>query len=428
MQLTKTHRKWQLTVLSVTFFTYIAYYFNRKVFGNVKTSIVEDLGITLGDTANLWTAFLIAYMAGQFINGFFGRKAGPKITLLTGLGISMGCSIVFGLTNSYATFMVFMIINGLVQASGWPGVVGGIAHWLTPKERGTIMGVWSSSYLIGNNIVKWACALFLANGLGWRYAFIGLSAASLLVWIAILIFQRDKPEDVGLTPIITERDEIEEAVVHAAERERITFRDYLGLVTSPVIILMGTSYFCVKFLRYALDSWLPTFLDLQGMDKASAAGYSSIFDFAGLAGAIAAGFMLDRVFNKQWIPLCLMMSIGCVASYGLVIYYGTSPVLLAWLFGGVGFMLYGPDTIICGAASVAVAGERNALAAVGIVNGIGSIGPIVQEQIIGKIVDENDPVASMRNTNYLFLGISVLLAALLLLQLIITRRKQAQAD
>ena len=425
MQMTATHRNWQVTVLTTTFVAYIGYYLTRKVFGNVKTSIVEDLGITLADTANLWTAFLIAYMLGQFINGYFGRKVGPKVTLLAGLGISIVCSIVFGLANSYATFMVFMIINGLVQASGWPGVVGGIAHWLTPKERGSIMGVWSSSYLIGNNVVKWACALFLANGLGWRYAFIGLALGTLLIWLIILIFQRDKPEDVGLEPIISPREELEEAAVHTATSERITFRDYLGLVFSPVIVLMGASYFCVKFLRYALDSWLPTFLDLQGMDKASAAGYSSIFDFAGLAGAIVAGLLLDRVFKKQWIPVCLLMAIGCVLSYGLVLYFGTSPVLLAWLFGGVGFMLYGPDTIICGAAAVAVAGERNALAAVGIINGIGSIGPIVQEQVIGRLVDANDPIASMRNTNYLFLGVAVLLTVLLVLQYQITRRKKA---
>lgn len=424
MELTSQHRKFQIQVLLTTFVAYIGYYLVRKVYGIVKVSLVEELHWTLQETAHIWTAYLVAYALGQFLNGFLGRKFGPKVLILTGLGISMACTAIFGLTNSYATFMVFMIINGLAQASGWPGVVGGVAHWLAPKERGAIMGIWSSSYLIGNILVKWIGAFFLAH-YGWRYAFLGMTALTLFIWFAVLLFQKDKPEDVGLAPIIAPEDEEKEAVVHAATHERITFMDYLRLAASPAILLMGASYFCVKFLRYALDSWLPAFLTLQGMDKALASVASSWFDGAGIVGALIAGLLLDRVFKNNWVRVCLLMGIGCMLSYGAVIYFGTSPMLVAVLFGLVGFMLYGPDTIICGAAAVTVAGERNALAAAGLINGLGSIGPIVQEEVIGALVDKNHPEVSLQNTNYLFLAVSMIFVALLVMQLVLQRRKAA---
>ena len=107
---------------------------------------------------------------------------------------------------------------------------------------------------------------------------------------------------------------------------------------NPIIPLMGASYFCIKFLRYALDSWLPTFLDLQGMDVGRAAYYSTIFDWAGFAGVLIAGFALDRVFKGRWDRVCLVMGVGVVIGYLCVVRFGANPYALAFTFGLVGFM------------------------------------------------------------------------------------------
>ena len=76
-------------------------------------------------------------------------------------------------------------------------------------------------------------------------------------------------------------------------------------------------------------------------------------------------------------------------------------------------MLYGPDTLLCGAASVQVAGEKNAVAVAGLVNGMGSIGSVVQEEVIGWLV-RGDVRTGMRNTNLLALAMSILMAGLLI--------------
>src|SRR5512141_3046712 len=75
-------------------------------------------------------------------------------------------------------------------------------------------------------------------------------------------------------------------------------------------------------------------------------------------------------------------------------------------------MLYGPDTLLCGAASAQVAGEKNAVAVAGLVNGIGSIGSFVQEQVIGWLV-RGHVQAGMRNTNRLALAMSIAMTLLL---------------
>ncbi len=404
-QLSQQQRNWRWRILLASYLAYAGYYLTRKTFTIVKTTLTVEFQIGLDAIAHVWTVFLFAYLVGQFVNSYLGRKWGARILLLGGLGISILINVIFGFANSYSTLMVFMFFNGLVQASGWPGCVGAVAQWLRQKERGTIMGFWSTNYLLGNIVVKMLGGYVLA-ACGWRYAFWGNTVITFFVWWLIYFWQRNKPEDVGLEPIV-KQDFSARSEVRASTAERIPFSEYLKLLTNPIVLLMGMSYFSIKFLRYALDSWLPTFLNISGLGKAQAAYYSSIFDMAGLAGSIFAGIALDRFFRSRWERLSLAMGLGLVISYYAVIQLGQNPVLLAYLYGLVGFMIYGPDTILCGAASVQVAGEKNSVAVVGIVNGIGCLGPVIQEEVIAWFMKEKAASQGIHDANELALFLSM---------------------
>ncbi len=405
---------WRWKVLISTYFAYAGFYLVRKVFSLCKTTLAKDYGFDYTSVANIWTAFLVAYMLGQFINGFIGRKWGPRVLLLGGLGLSMAFSIACGFANSYYTFLAFMTFNGLAQAAGWPGCVGGVAEWLRRRERGTIMGFWSTNYVVGNIAVKMIGGALLGyystlygGHYGVRYTFFGCTLLSFAIWWLVYFWQRDKPEDLGLEPIV-DHEHPEDRVVVSTTREHAGWAAYKQLLLNPIVPTMGFAYFSIKFLRYTLDSWLPTFLALHGMEVDRASYYSSIFDIAGFAGAVIAGLVVDRLVRSRWEIVCLVMGAGLVLSYITVIRFGSSPVMLSVCFGLVGFMLYGPDTLLAGAAAVGVAGQRNAVAVAGLVNGLGSIGPIVQEQINGHILQAYSPDEAVIITNRLGLWISVL--------------------
>ncbi|MEW6234364.1 MAG: MFS transporter [Candidatus Omnitrophota bacterium] len=384
--LTKDQYWWRWRILIATYFSYSGYYLCRKAYGLCKKSIGEEFSLNATQLAHIWSAFLVAYMVGQFLNGILGRKLGPRLLLLIGMAVSLGCNIAFGFANSYETFVGFMILNGLAQASGWPGNVGGVAHWLRKEERGQIMGVWSTNYLAGNLGVKFLAG-FMLGYMGWRSAFWACSLGMGLIWILFYILHRNRPEDAGLEPITTKDDESAEP---PDERQSATFTGFLRVLGNPAIVMMGLCYFTLKFLRYSLDSWLPYFLSQSQFQLPGdlAAFYSSIFDGVGFAGVIIAGWALDKIFKGNWRLLCALMAACMTFSYVLVILYGSySPFLLACLYGLVGFMLYGPDSILNGAGAIATAGRSDALSAVGVINGIGSIGPVVQEEVIGRLYD-----------------------------------------
>ncbi len=411
--LTPQQRLWRWRVLISTYVGYMGYYLTRKVFTICKKPIADDFGWELSSVSHIWTAFLLAYMVGQFIASYFGRKGGPRMILLGGLGLSIACNVVFGLANSYATLLVFMIINGLVQATGWPGVVGSVAQWLRNEERGQIMGVWSTSYQLGTLLIKFYGA-YLLGTYGWRWSFAGCTLATIAVWWLLYFWQRNRPEDAGLPPIIAPHSGSgDNQQVQVANSDQITLRQYLRIAFSPIVLMMGIGYLCTKFLRYALESWLPAFLTIQGLDPARASYYSTTFDLAGLAGVVITGYLLDRVFRGNWAALSFFMALGMIGGYGAVIYFGSSPLAISVCFGVVGMMLFGPESLLNGAAAVEVAGEKNGIAVVGIVNGIASFGPIIQEEVISALM-HGDPHIGIRNTNRLYLAMSILFACFML--------------
>src|SRR6266481_7483822 len=74
--LTRAQASWRWRILISSYLAYGGYYLTRKSFTICKTSIAKDLNWELADTAHIWTAFLVAYMLGMFINRFIGRRWG----------------------------------------------------------------------------------------------------------------------------------------------------------------------------------------------------------------------------------------------------------------------------------------------------------------------------------------------------------------
>ena len=75
---------------------------------------------------------------------------------------------------------------------------------------------------------------------------------------------------------------------------------------------------------------------------------------------------------------------GCLVFTGAMWLVGlSSPVLFVALLGLIGFTAMGPDSLLSGACAMDVGSRRQAVLAAGVINGFGSIGPILQEPVIG---------------------------------------------
>jgi OPA family sugar phosphate sensor protein UhpC-like MFS transporter len=382
------YRKWQYKIFSATWIAYVGYYFARKAFFVVKSDMADTLGLNTIELAHLGTAFLVSYMIGQYSSAYFGRRLGPKYLLLLGMGVSLVCNVVFGSSNSYWTILLFLSLNGLAQGTGWPGCIGSLAYWFKRKQRGRILGIWSTCYQLGS-VLATSFAAYMLGHYGWRWSFYGASIILLFIWAIVIYLHPNRPEDVGLQPIVDD----DEPLDHLAEKT-VTKSEEKGLGWNRevvfTIITMGLVYFGIKFLRYSLWSWVPFLLNNNFHLAGDNAGYlSTVFDIFGFAGVIFAGFVSDKLFKGRRSLLSFLMLFLMALSFVLMYTMGSTSLMYFTISMGLaGFMLYGPDSLISGVGAIDVGTKRGALVAAGIINGTGSIGPIFQEEIIGWMYEK----------------------------------------
>jgi sugar phosphate permease len=412
-------RSWRRRVFAATWLSYAGFYFCRKPFFIAKPALSEELGWDPVMLGYIGTAYLVAYAIGQFIAGWAGNKWGPRILLLVGMAVSVAANAGFGLSNSAGTFMALMVLNGLAQATGWSGNVGSMAPWFRRRERGTVMGVWATNYQVGGVLANTLAAWMLGHW-GLQSSFFCGSVVLLGVWFFFLFNQRNRPEDVGLPSL---DDEDEDGNSRAADG--VSAEEGWSRQVWINVLLIGVFYFFVKFIRYSLWSWSPLLLRRDfGLDLDDAGYLSTAFDLAGIAGVIAAGWLSDRFFNGRRARISFLFIIGMAASCLMLYLLGPSSLVLFGIsIALVGFFLYGPDALMTGAAAIEVGSLRSATLAAGIINGMGAVGSVAQELILGRMLGAGEGVAEV----FALLLISSVSAALAL-SVLLWRGRRGEAD
>jgi OPA family sugar phosphate sensor protein UhpC-like MFS transporter len=386
----------------VTWLSYATYYFGRKNLSVTKATI----GRALGPHAlyGVETVYLAAYAAGQYGSGWLGDRVGARRLVGVGMLVAAGASFAFGLWSVGALFLVTAIVNGLAQSTGWPGNVKAMQEWTTPANRGRVMGFWATCYQVGG-LVATAFAAWLLGAYGWRAAFFGPAVVLALVGVAVFFLLSPGPN-----------------AATAAEQSHL---DRRAVVRNPTLWWYGGSYFFIKLIRYSLNFWLPYYLETVLGYAAKDAGYwSTSFDIGGVVGTIVMGFLSDRLRGVARSVLCAASLIGlAVALFAYTRVGGTSHAANFVSMAVVGAMLYGPDTLLSGAAAQDLGGRKAAALAIGMINGFGSIGAVSQE-LVTRVVSKN---FGWNGVFYVLLGSAVAAALLLVPTFRHARAPEAQS-
>lgn len=386
----------------VTFFlgwiSYASTYFLRKPLGVIKTDLEVILKLSKTQLGWLDTALLLPYAVMQILLGSIGDKIGARKTLGICLILSGLSMVSFGFWSNFYMFAFLLFINGAAQAQCWPNCVKILGEWFPDRVRNSVFGIFGTC-AFGGGIMGTALAVILQTNYGWRNVFSLPSSLVVLMGFAVLL-QFKQPTELNM-----EVPGKESAKSVPGSESKL---NYFQLMKIPMMMEVALAVFCLKVVRYSMYMWLPMFLYNELKYTKNQAGlFSTTFEIGGVLGSFGIGFVMDRYFSK--CPLLGTTLSAFLSGITLVLFNLTSH----WgIFFNNFFMLLagafncGPDSILGAAVPSKIGaqdGRNAAAAAVGFVNGFGSLGTVLEGPIIGLV----STMYGWSGMFYLMIGLSL---------------------
>jgi len=394
---TPAARYWRYRIFSSCWLIYAGIYLCRKNYAVAQPVFMKEFGWTEAGVGVIITSYLAMYAIGQFLNGAAGDRFNSRRIMAAGLSLSILVNFLFGFAASIPLMALLWGLNGFGQSSGWPGVVKTMSAWFGVRERGRVMAWWSTCYQIGE-VVSCAFAAWLispavvtsfngalhATGRAWQYAFWAPALALIAVLAVFLWGQRNTPEAAGLPNFMGRGPALR--AKSGRERKEEGAGIIREVLENRYIWTLGAVYFCVKFVRYAFMFWLSTYLVKELGFRPDKAGYMNIvLPLAGFLGAIAGGYASDMLFSSKRAPVVVLMLVGLAGSVLFYSRFAADPWLGPLGLALIGFMTFGPDTLVSGTAAMDFGSRRGASTAAGFINGMGSVGAAIQGVLVGLI-------------------------------------------
>jgi OPA family sugar phosphate sensor protein UhpC-like MFS transporter len=298
-----------------------------------------------------------------------------------------------GFSTTLALSVLLWSLNGWFQGFGAPSGVVAMANWFTSEERGRRYGVWSTAHSLGEGLTFIGVA-GLVTVWGWRAGFWGPGLLCVLVATALVWLVQDRPETLGLPPVHewrARRKGIDgaEAPAVTAVATASTWSEQRKIFRRPAIWILALSSAMIYVTRYAVNSWGVLFLqEERGLSLMQAGSVISVNTLSGILGAVAYGFLSDKLFGGRRPPANLLFALLELAGLGMVFLVPSSS--LTFLTAGFflfGFGLTGLVTSLGGLFAVDIVSKRAAGAVMGLVGVFSYLAAAIQENVSGVLID-----------------------------------------
>jgi len=383
----------QLRTVALLFGGYAACYYCRADLSVATPLLVEELGrhgvshgeaiIRIGSVSSLGVA---AYALGKLFLTGLGDYWGGRRNFLIGVGGAAVFTLMFAAAGSMPLFTVAWIGNRLTQSLGWAGLIKVSSKWFNYSSYGSIIGILSISYLVGDALARQQMGVLIGHGYGWRAVFLFAAIVAAVMLLVSFLWLRESRVEAGhpeATPNplnLFAATESPPASVGAL---------LLPLLRSSAFLLVCVLSFTCTIIRETFNTWTPVYLrDHLGYSTSHAATLSALFPGVGAVSVLLAGWLSDRHgLNGR----SLLLFLGLTATAGALLLLmsfrpgATPPVLPLAGIGLVAFCLLGPYSYLGGAFALDFGGKQASAASSGIIDGIGYLGGVLAGYGIARI-------------------------------------------
>ncbi len=259
-----------------------------------------------------------------------------KVTVIALATIATGAALTTQMTQPWHLYLLWGFVVGVgtgCMATVFASTVA--SRWFVAR-RGVVTGVLTAATASGQ-LVFLPLLTPLADTNGWRSVSITVAVATASVIPVVLLFMRNRPEDVGLLPYGAPPDHVSTTMVgnpiaHAFAALRSAWN------TGTFWLLWGSFAVCGLSTTGLVQTHFISAAHDHGMSHTSAGTYLALIGGFDIIGTIASGWLTDR-----WDPRKLLMAYYLFRGLSLFV---LDPALAHGGGGLMGFMVfYGLDWV-----------------------------------------------------------------------------------
>jgi len=346
----------------------------------------EQLGI-------IGSGLLYGYAFGKLVNGFLADHANIKRFFAVGVLMSALVNLSMGRSLILWVWVALWALNGWFQGYGAPSGIVSLSNWFSNRERGRFYGIWSTGHSIGEGLTFVGSAT-LVSLLGWQWGFWGAGTTCVFVAIGLFIFMQDRPQTLGLPPVADWKNDHGIPITDGSGKPLKTSEAQRVVLKTPAVWVLAVASAAMYMTRYAINSWGILYLqEAKGYSLVEAGSMLGISTTAGIIGAVAYGFISDKLFQARRPPvnlMCALMEIGALC----VIFFAPqgNPLLISVAFACYGFSLNGLVAALGGLFAVDISPKKAAGAAMGFIGIFSYVGAAIQERISGYLIEQGTTI------------------------------------
>lgn len=383
----------QVGVLLLLFGGYASLYFCRSDLSVATPLLIVELGkrgishdVAIVRLGMITSYGVLAYALGKLFLTGLGDYWGGRRNFLIGLGGATVFTLWFASGAGLPLFTLAWLGNRLTQSVAWAGLLKVSSKWFNYSAYGSIIGLLSISYLLGDAAARQSMGALIARGYGWQTLFYYAAAVAGVLLILNFFLLRESRVLAGYAeatpnPLnLFATSESPPASIAAL---------LLPLVRSPAFLLVCFLSLGCTIIRETFNDWTPVYLrEYLGYSMGNAAGFSAIFPAVGAVSVLFSGWLSDRLgIGGRALLMFLGLAATAAALLLLMSLHPTAggSMLPLIAIGTIAFCLLGPYSYLGGAIALDFGGKHAGAVSSGIIDGVGYLGAVFAGGSVAQI-------------------------------------------
>jgi MFS family permease len=266
----------------------------------------RDFGASRGSVSLVFSLAGFFYFGLGIVSGPLADRFGSRPLAVTGMILAaLGLALAGAAQNLIEVYAAYGLGVGLGLGCAYVPVIGAVQRWFV-RRRGFASGLAVAGIGVGTLVMP-PLASFLIAGVGWRGAYLVLSALALVIGGGMALFVENDPRGRGLNP----DGDAAPVTVRPAQADGTSVRDairsgrFIRLYAACLICSFGVFVPFVHLVPFARD---------HGIGASTAALLLGVVGVGSTLGRFFLGGIADRMGRERSL---LLMFVGMAASLSI---------------------------------------------------------------------------------------------------------------